>query len=102
MWQTQRTFRSRKKAPTINDHFQEVAKDIHERNKSIPDPYEHENTEQYNWAFDSLLSDERKDLIKKSKRSIAFIKEKDPPKNYIERRQLKVEGPKNKHKLMIK
>ncbi len=102
MWQTQRIFRSRKKAPTVDDHFQEVAKDIHERNKSIADPCEQEDSEQYNWAFDALMSDEKKYLIRRSKRLIALIREKNPPKNYIERRQRKVEGPKNKHKLTIK
>ncbi len=91
VWKAQRASQSKKRAPTADDHFQEVAKDIHEHNKSIPNPYEHEDTEQYNWVFDSLLSDEKKDLIKRSKRLIALIKEKDPPKNYIERRQRKVE-----------
>jgi hypothetical protein len=101
-WQTQRTTRSKKSARTADDHFQEVAKDIHEHNKSIPNPYEHEDTEQYNWAFDSLLSNEKKDLIRRSKRLIALIKENDPPKNYIERRKSKVEGPRNTSNLTIK
>ncbi len=88
--------------PTADDHFQEVAKGIHEHNKSIPNPYEHEDTEQYNWAFDSLLSNEKKDLIRRSKRLIVLIKENDPPKNYIERRKSKVEGPQNTSNLTIK
>jgi hypothetical protein len=79
-----------------------VAKGIHEHNKSIPNPYEHEDTEQYNWAFDSLLSNEKKDLIRRSKRLIVLIKENDPPKNYIERRKSKVEGPRNTSNLTIK
>ncbi len=79
-----------------------MAKGIHEHNKSIPNPYEHEDTEQYNWAFDSLLSNEKKDLIRRSKRLIVLIKENDPPKNYIERRKSKVEGPRNTSNLTIK
>jgi hypothetical protein len=35
-----------------------------------------EDTEQYNWAFDSLLSDEKKDLIKRAKRLITLIRQK--------------------------
>ncbi len=35
----------------------------------------YEDTEQYNWAFDSLLSDEKKELIARSRK-----------KNYVERR----------------
>jgi hypothetical protein len=72
--------------PSADEHFQELAKDIHESNKSISNPYEHEDTEQYNWAFDSLLSEEKKDLITRSKRLIRLIKSGDPPKNYVERR----------------
>ncbi len=51
----------------------------------IADPYEHEDTEQYNWAFDSLLSDEKKDLIARTKKLIRLIKSGEPPKNYVER-----------------
>ena len=34
----------------MSEYFQEIAKEAHERNKSIPSPYEHENVEQYNFA----------------------------------------------------
>ena len=68
------------KAPAVDGHFQELAKDIHESNKSIASPCEQEDTEQCNWAFDMLWSDEKKDLIKRSKRLIALIMEKDPLK----------------------
>ncbi len=49
-------------------------------------PYEHEDTEQYNWTFGSLLSDEKKDLIARSKKLVRLIKSGNPPKNYVERR----------------
>jgi hypothetical protein len=42
--------------------FQELAKDIHESNKNISNPYEQHDAEQYNWAFDSLLSEEKKNI----------------------------------------
>jgi hypothetical protein len=67
-----------------------VAKDIHESNKSIENPYEHEDTEQYNWAFYSLLSEEKKDLIARTKKLIKLIKSGDPPRNYVERRTNKL------------
>ena len=78
------------KAPAADEHFQELAKDIHESKKNITNPYEHEDTEQYNWAFDSLLSDEKKELIARTKRLIKLIKAGDPPKNYVERRTNKL------------
>jgi hypothetical protein len=89
-WRQPKNSKGKKNVPSADEHFQELAKDIHEANKSIPNPYEHEDTEQYNWAFDSLLSDEKKDLIERSKRLIRLIKAGDPPKNYIERRASKL------------
>ncbi len=38
------------KAPAADEHFQELTKDIHESNRNILNPYEYEDTEQYNWA----------------------------------------------------
>jgi hypothetical protein len=38
------------------------------------------------------LSDEKKDLVKRSKRLISLIKAGDPPRNYIERRTNKLQG----------
>ena len=84
--------RFRKKAPSSDEYFQELAKDMHESNKSISNPYEQHDTEQYNWAFDSLLSDEKKDMIRRAKRMISLIKATDPPKNYILRRMHKLAG----------
>jgi len=91
-WRQPRRTRNNKKKPSADDHFQEIAKDIHERNKKISNPYEHEDAEQYNWAFDSLLSDEKKDLVKRSKRLISLIKAGDPPKNYVLRRTTQLNG----------
>jgi hypothetical protein len=82
----------RKKVPVADEYFQELAKDIHESNKNIPNPYEQHDSEQYNWAFDSLLSDEKKDMIRRAKRMISLIKADDPPKNYILRRTHKLGG----------
>ena len=84
--------RFRKKVPSADEHFQELAKDIHEGNKNISNPYEQHDAEQYNWAFDSLLSDEKKDMIRRAKRLISLIKANDPPKNYIHRRAHKLAG----------
>jgi hypothetical protein len=53
---------------------------------------EHDGAEQYNWAFDMLMSDEKKGLVKRAKQMIALIKAKDPPKNYIARRTSKLQG----------
>ena len=89
-WRQPKNSKGKKNVPSADEHFQELAKDIHEANKNIPNPYEQEDTEQYNWAFDSLLSDEKKDLIERSKRLIRLIKAGDPPKNYIERRASKL------------
>jgi hypothetical protein len=91
-WRTQRKARSKKKTPTAYEHFQELAKDIHESNKNISNPYEQHDAEQYNWAFNSLLSEEKKDMIKRAKRLISLIKANDPPKNYIARRTGKLAG----------
>jgi hypothetical protein len=91
-WRAQKKAKNRKKAPSADEHFQELAKDIHESNKNISNPYEQHDAEQYNWAFDSLLSDEKKDMIRRAKRLISLIKANDPPKNYIARRTGKLEG----------
>jgi hypothetical protein len=91
-WRQPRRTRNNKKKPSADDHFQDIAKDIHERNKKISNPYEHEDAEQYSWAFDSLLSDEKKDLVKRSKRLISLIKAGDPPKDYIFRRTTQLNG----------
>ena len=37
------------KAPAADEHFRELTKDIHESNRNISNPYEYEDTEQYNW-----------------------------------------------------
>ena len=76
--------------PSADEHFQELAKDIHESNKNISNPYEHEDTEQFNSAFDSLLSDEKKEQVARAKKLIRLIKSGDPPKNYVERRKNKL------------
>jgi hypothetical protein len=55
---------NKNRAPSADEHFRELAKDIHERNKNISNPYEQHDAEQYNWAFDELMSDEKKDLVK--------------------------------------
>ncbi len=91
-WRTQKKTRNKKKVPTADEHFQELAKDIHESNKNISNPYEQHDAEQYNWAFDSLLSDEKKDMIKRAKRLTSLIKANDPPKTYIVRRTGKLAG----------
>jgi hypothetical protein len=91
-WRQPRRTETNRNKPSADEHFQEVAKDIHERNRNISNPYEHEDTEQYSWAFDSLLSDEKKDLVKRSKRLISLIKAGDPPRNYVERRTSKLQG----------
>jgi hypothetical protein len=40
IWRTQKKARNKKKTPTSADeHFQELAKDIHESNKNISNPY---------------------------------------------------------------
>jgi hypothetical protein len=89
-WRQPKSSKGKKSIPSADEHFQELAKDIHESNKNISNPYEHEDTEQYNWAFDSLLSDEKKDLIARSRRLIKLIKAGDPPKNYVDRRTSKL------------
>ncbi len=91
-WRTQKKTKSKKKAPSADEHFQELAKNIHESNKNISNPYEQHDAEQYNWAFDLLLSDEKKDMIRRAKRLISLIKANDPPKNYILRRMHKLAG----------
>jgi hypothetical protein len=98
-WRQPKSVRGKKNVPSADEHFRELAKDIHESNKSISNPYEHEDTEQYNFAFDSLLSDEKKDLIARSKKLIALIRSGDPPKNYVERRANKLrENPRDDSK----
>ncbi len=47
-------------------------------------------TEQYNFAFDSLLSEEKKEQVARAKKLIGLIKSGDPPKNYVERRKNKL------------
>ena len=78
------------KAPAVDEDFQELTKDIHESNRNISNPYEHEDTEQYNSAFDSLLSDEKKEQVARARKLIRLIKSGDPPKNYVERRKNKL------------
>jgi hypothetical protein len=85
-WRQPKSAKGKKNVPSADEHFQELAKDIHESNKNISNPYEHEDTEQYNWAFNSLLSDEKKELIARSRKMIKLIKAGDPLKNYVERR----------------
>jgi hypothetical protein len=89
-WRQPKSAKGKKNTSSADEHFQELARDIHESNKSISNPYEHEDTEQYNWAFDTLLSEEKKDLIARAKRLIRLIKSGDPPRNYIERRTNKL------------
>ncbi len=69
-WRQPKGSKGKKIIPLADEHFQELAKDIHKSNKNISNPYEHEDTEQYNWAFDSLLSDEKKELIARTERLI--------------------------------
>ncbi len=38
------------------------------------------------------MSDEKKDLVKRSKRLIGLVKAGDPPRNYVERRTSKLQG----------
>jgi hypothetical protein len=83
---------SRAKRGTADEYFQEMAKEAHERNKSIPSPYEHEDTEQYNFAFESELEQDKKDIIKDTKRLIALIKDKTPSKEYIGHRKRLLDG----------
>jgi hypothetical protein len=91
-WRTQKKARNRKKVPSADEHFQELAKDIHESNKNISNPYQQHDAEQSNCAFDSLLSDEKKDMIRRAKWLTSLIKANDPPKNYIARRTGKLAG----------
>ncbi len=86
-WRQPKRTKGKRNLPSADENFQELAKDIHESNKNISNPYEHEDTDQYNWAFDSLLSDEKKNLIAKTKRLIKLIKAGDPPKNYVIRKK---------------
>ena len=82
--------------PSADEHFQELAKDIHEHNKNIPNPYDHEDTEQFNFAFDSLLSEEKKEQVARARKLIRLIKSGDPPGNYVVRRKNKLsEGPRD-------
>jgi hypothetical protein len=94
-WRQTKSSRGKKIISSADEHFRELAKDIHESNKNIANPYEQEDTEQYNWAFDSLLSDEKKALVSKTERLIKLIKAGDPPKNYIVRRTSKLKEDHN-------
>jgi hypothetical protein len=58
-WRIQRKVKGKKKTLTADEHFQELVKDIHESNKNISNPNEQHDAEQYNWAFDTLMSDEK-------------------------------------------
>jgi hypothetical protein len=98
-WRQPKSARGKKNVSSADEHFQELAKDIHKSNKSITNPYEHEDTEQYNCAFDSLLSEEKKEQVARAKKLIRLIKSGDPPKNYIERRTNKLrEDPRGDNK----
>ena len=94
-WRQTKSSKGKKIISSADEHFRELAKDIHESNKNISNPYEQEDTEQYNWAFDSLLSDEKKALVSKTERLIKMIKAGDPPKNYIVRRTSKLKEDHN-------
>ena len=89
-WRQPKSARGKKNMPSADEHFQELAKDIHEHNRNIPNPYDHEDTEQYNFAFDSLLSEEKKEQVARARKLIRLIKSGDPPKNYVERRKNKL------------
>ena len=98
-WRQPKSARGKKSIRSADEHFQELAKDIHERNKNISNPYEHEDTEQYNCAFDPLLSEEKKDQVARAKKLIRLIKSGDPPRNYVERRANKLrEDPRGNNK----
>ena len=94
-WKTQRSTRRKKTALvdstyTADHYFQDLAKDIHEQNKSIPNVYEHLDTEQYNWAFDIEMDEQTKELVKRTKRLIALVKDKTPPDSYRHMRARKL------------
>ena len=98
-WRQPKSARGKKSILSADEHFQELAKDTHERNKNISNPYEHEDTEQYNCAFDPLLSEEKKDQVARAKKLIRLIKSGDPPRNYVERRANKLrEDPRGNNK----
>jgi hypothetical protein len=42
-WRQPRRTKGNRNIPSANEYFQELAKDIHERNKNISNPYEHED-----------------------------------------------------------
>ena len=48
---------------TADHYFQDLAKEMHEQNKSNPNVYEHLDTEQYNWAFDIEMEEQTKELV---------------------------------------
>ena len=86
-WKTQRSTRRKKTALvdstyTADRYFQDLAKEMHEQNKSNPNVYEHLDTEQYNWAFDIEMEEQTKELVKRTKCLIALIKDKTPPESY--------------------
>jgi hypothetical protein len=98
-WRQPKSARGKKNRPSADEHFQELAKDVHEHNRNIPNPYDHEDTEQYNFAFDSLLSEEKKEQVARARKLIRLIKSGDPPKNYVERRKNKLsENVRSDHK----
>jgi hypothetical protein len=98
-WRQPKSARGKKNKPSADEHFQELAKDVHEHNRNIPNPYDHEDTEQYNFAFDSLLSEEKKEQVARARKLIRLIKSGDPPKNYVERRKNKLsENVRGDHK----
>jgi hypothetical protein len=80
------------KAPAADEHFQEIAKEAHERNKRISSPYEHEDVEQYIFAFEGELEQNKKEIIKDTKRLTALIKDKTPSKEYIGHRKRLLDG----------
>ncbi len=47
-WRQPKSSKGKKIIPSADEHFQELAKDIHKSNKNISNPYEHGDTEQYN------------------------------------------------------
>ena len=44
-WRQPKSAKGKKNTPSADEYFQELAKDTHESNKSISNPYEHEDTD---------------------------------------------------------
>jgi hypothetical protein len=81
------------KRGTADEYFQEIAKEAHERNKGILNPYDHEDIEQFNFAFEGELEQDKKNIIKDTKRLIALIRDnKTPSKEYIGHRKRLLDG----------